>query len=148
MGLLQARPIEGFPGYLISPEGIVIGLERTVNVGRNGICLQKIPSRIMKLWINWKKGGYVHASLSKNNKTTHKQVHRLVATAFIPNPNSLSETNHKNGIKTDNRVENLEWSTRSDNLKHSYRVLGRKHSPMIKKRTPILEDIPKDAPLP
>ncbi len=50
-------------------------------------------------------------------------LHRLIAEAFLPG-DPRKTVNHKNGVKTDNRIENLEWATHSENQKHKYRVLG------------------------
>lgn len=73
----------------------------------------KKTERILKPFINIH--GYVRANLQKNNKRKNYSVHRLVAIAFIENPNKLPVVNHINGIKTDNRVENLEWCTTKEN---------------------------------
>jgi len=63
--------------------------------------------------------GYVKRVLSKNGKNNHFTEHRLVAIAFIDNPNNKQAVNHINGIKTDNIVQNLEWCTNKENKEHA-----------------------------
>ena len=66
--------------------------------------------------------GYVRVNI--NGRKTF--LHRIVAKLFIREGRKDEQINHKNGIKTDNRIENLEWVSPSENLSHAYRVLGRK----------------------
>lgn len=66
------------------------------------------------------RNGYIGVNLSKDGIANMKLVHRLVAIAFIHNPNNYGFVNHKDGNKKNNTVDNLEWCTRSYNAKHAY----------------------------
>jgi hypothetical protein len=74
------------------------------------------------------KKGYHYIRLTNNNKTKSYLVHRLVAMAFIDNPNNYNFVNHINGIKSDNNLENLEWCTHSQNIRHAIKI-GLKPTP-------------------
>jgi hypothetical protein len=61
-------------------------------------------------------------NLKAHGKQVQRSIHRLVATAFIPNHDNLPEVNHRDGDKSNNCVSNLEWCTRSENLTHAFRT--------------------------
>jgi hypothetical protein len=66
--------------------------------------------------------GYPTISIKIEGKRKHLSIHRLVALAFVPNPNNLPWVNHKDGNKANNNPENLEWCTPSYNLYHAYKI--------------------------
>lgn len=110
------KDIEGLEGeYQISNLGRVKSLERSYVNGFGGIT--PVNERILKPGKHTR--GYFRVCLRKGN---YQYIHRLVAEAFIPNPNNYPTVNHINGDKTDNRVENLEWCSYSYNNKEAYRT--------------------------
>lgn len=74
------------------------------------------------------KTGYcrVYMRRDSTNKREDVYVHRIIAEMFIPNPNNLSDVNHKNSNPADNRVENLDWLSHKDNLEYGFSENGNK----------------------
>lgn len=105
-------------GYFASPSGNVYNRHGDVMKGAVDHC------------------GYRHIIVNRKNKN----VHRIIAETFIPNPDNLKCVNHKDGNKQNNNVSNLEWCTRSENMKHAYRM-GLKNSCGAKNgRSKLTED--------
>ena len=97
----------------------VVGLEGKYKVSNLGRVRSYIKGGRIKS-PNKTKCGYLVVNLFYDCGLHGKLVHRLVAEAFIPNPENKRTVNHKNGNKEDNRVENLEWMTTSENVKHAF----------------------------
>jgi hypothetical protein len=108
--VLKTKPIQGFESYYSATDsGDIFSHPRPGKGGHKG-----------KLLKPWKIGhGYFVVSLYYGTRQAQKfLIHRLVAQTFIPNPRSLPEVNHKNGIITDNRQRILEWCTSKQNKAH------------------------------
>ena len=98
------REIEECPSYCVSREGDIV----------NSLTGKKLKPR--------NNGGYSYVTLCDDEGHHQKAIHRLVAKAFIPNPQDRPQINHLDGDKSNNRVDNLEWCSGSENMKHAYRT--------------------------
>lgn len=106
------KDIKGYEGlYQISNLGRIMSLARNGNINKNHI-LNKY----------YHHSGYQVVNLCKNNYRKNYRVHRLVAEAFIPNPNNLPQINHKDENKTNNCMDNLEWCDSKYNINYGNRI--------------------------
>lgn len=104
------KAIAGYEGlYEVSNKG------RVKSLGNNKTRKEKILKQARNCC------GYLFVGLSKDGKVKHTFVHRLVAEAFIPNPNNLETINHKDEVKTNNAASNLEWMSQKDNINYGTR---------------------------
>ena len=135
------KSIKGFEGlYEVSNLGNIRSLPREVfrkESIRGGRKLK--GSVVFKEGRNLKpmviKEGYLVADLYDiNHKFTRFLLHRIVAKAFLPNPDNLPYINHKNEIKTDNRAENLEWCTQLYNARYSKKKTTKRLREVLCKR--------------
>lgn len=107
------KDIEGYEGlYQVSNLGRIKSI-----LFRNNICTKE-REKIINAETNKRNRQYI--SLYKNGKRKNIAVHRLVAKAFIPNPNNLPQVNHIDGNPKNNNIKNLEWCSASYNMKHAY----------------------------
>lgn len=113
------KDIKGYEGkYQVSTYGRVKSLERMTRTNH------KVHEKFLNTTTRLTKDGYCRVTLigDHGRSDAHDyRVHRLVASAFIPNPENKETVNHIDGDKTNNHVENLEWNTREENMQHAYR---------------------------
>ena len=108
------KPIEGYEGqYEISSYGRVKSLKRPYE---NNGGIQWTKERILSPGKD--KDGYLQVNLHCNGKQHQRKIHRLVAQAFLPNPDNLPMVNHKDEDKTNNNVDNLEWCDHRYNMNY------------------------------
>jgi hypothetical protein len=109
----QWKAIEGYEGlYEVSNLGNVRSLDRTIRHSDGKVT--NFKGQVLKYGVHYK--GYLVVYLTKNSKKKSVKIHRLVATAFIPNPDNLPHVNHKDENKTNNHVSNLEWCSNKYNV--------------------------------
>ena len=112
------KEFKDFDGYFVSSDGSV-----WCNIGKGYRCKKSIRGRVepYKLKPRPTKNGYlrVYMRQTSTNKRVDRYIHRLVAEAFIPHTADKNVINHKNCIRTDNRVENLEWTDHKGNNSYS-----------------------------
>ena len=114
---MEWKPVKGYEGlYEVSDRGEIRSCARYIKTNILHVETRLIEGRTLKQ--NLKRNGYKTVDLCKNGKVKTILVHRIVAEAFCPNPNSLRFVNHIDSNRENNDSANLEWVTSSENRKH------------------------------
>jgi len=111
------KPVRGYESYYeVSNDGEIRTIERIITLPTHSYLKKQ------KLLTQYKDGkGYMHVKLyDGRGKPKSLTIHRIVASAFLDNPNNLAEVNHIDHNKNNNNLDNLEWISRGDNIRHSY----------------------------
>ena len=131
------KNLKGYEGlYQVSDKGRI---KRTTHIRSNGRGYYKVNECILSPHVN--NRGYKIITLCKNNELKTYLLHRLVAEAFIPNPDNLPQVNHKDENKTNNDIENLEWCTHKYNNNYgtkNNRTALKRGKPVLCKETGIV----------
>lgn len=122
------KDIKGYEGfYMVSSYGQIAAKDRMIGYRKGK--QRKWKGQVKKPTETDK--GYLKITLFKNGKGKTREIQRLVAEAFIPNPEGKEQVNHIDGNKKNNHVENLEWTTPLENTRHSIEVLGNNHTKTV-----------------
>lgn len=103
----EFRPVVGFEGYLVSNFGRIYSQRRKHTNGGFRVSQTNLK-------------GYKHVGFTKNGRAVTVTIHRMVAMAFLNNPDNLPSINHKDGDKSNNFASNIEWCTHLENLTHAF----------------------------
>lgn len=116
----------------------VKGYEELYGVDELGNVWSYRNNLVLKPYVN--AGGYLKVNLCNRGKVEHKYIHRLVAAAFVNNPNGYNVVNHINANPQDNRAINLEWCSQEYNIRYS-RDMGNQNDIPVKAFSPITGEI-------
>ena len=123
----RVKAIDGFDGYFVSSYGRVFSCRHRVGFGVYGVDYERPVELKQRENIQVSKKNFMPYKYVRLGGRKHKTTHRLVAEAFIENPNGLSVVNHLDEDCHNNRVDNLEWTTVSGNNKHSAHKQSKHH---------------------
>lgn len=122
--MVEWRDVVGYEGlYEVSDDGSVRSLDRVIiyeGDNRRVAGARKYKGKVRRAGLD--RYGYPKLTLTSDSVLKNFTVHRLVAEAFIPNPDNLPTVNHIDEDKTNNNVSNLEWMTVQDNTRHSAKL--------------------------